>query len=73
MLGKFGETLVVDWGQATSLGRPEAATAATLDERTLVPQSGSDLRGTELGARLACSRHCRQNRLAEVRSEWIGT
>jgi serine/threonine-protein kinase len=52
MLGKFGETLVVDWGLAKSLGRPEAAPAATLDERTLVPESGSDLRGTELGARL---------------------
>jgi eukaryotic-like serine/threonine-protein kinase len=53
MLGKFGETLVVDWGLAKSVGRPEAAPAsATLDDRTLVPQSGSDLRGTELGARL---------------------
>jgi serine/threonine-protein kinase len=53
MLGKFGETLVVDWGLAKSLGRTEAvAASATLDERTLIPQSGSDLRGTELGARL---------------------
>ena len=25
MLGKFGETLVVDWGLAKSVGRPEAA------------------------------------------------
>jgi serine/threonine-protein kinase len=53
MLGKFGETLVVDWGLAKSVGRPEPAPAsATLDDRTLVPQSGSDLRGTEVGARL---------------------
>jgi serine/threonine-protein kinase len=52
MLGRFGETLVVDWGLAKSLGRPDPAPAATLDERTLVPQSGSDLRGTEFGARL---------------------
>jgi eukaryotic-like serine/threonine-protein kinase len=53
MLGKFGETLVVDWGLAKSVGRPEEAPAsATMDDRTLVPQSGSDLRGTELGARL---------------------
>ncbi len=53
MLGKFGETLVVDWGLAKSLGRSEAAPAsATLDDRTLVPQSGSNLRGTEFGARL---------------------
>ncbi|MFI5457217.1 MAG: protein kinase [Isosphaerales bacterium] len=53
MLGKYGETLVVDWGLAKSVGRPEAAPAsATMDDRTLIPQSGSDLRGTELGARL---------------------
>jgi serine/threonine-protein kinase len=53
MLGKFGETLVVDWGLAKSLGRSEGAQAtATLDERTLIPHSGSDLRGTEFGARL---------------------
>jgi len=53
MLGKFGETLVVDWGLAKSVGRPEAAPAsATMDDRTLIPQSGSDLRGTEVGARL---------------------
>ncbi|MGP0069030.1 MAG: protein kinase domain-containing protein [Isosphaeraceae bacterium] len=53
MLGKFGETLVVDWGLAKSMGRPDPAPAsATMDERTLIPQSGSDLRGTELGARL---------------------
>jgi serine/threonine-protein kinase len=52
MLGKFGETLVVDWGLAKSMGRPEAVTTATLDDRTLIPQSGSNLRGTELGARL---------------------
>ena len=53
MLGKFGETLVVDWGLAKSVGRAEPAPApGTMDDRTLVPQSGSDLRGTELGARL---------------------
>ena len=53
MLGKYGETLVVDWGLAKSVGRPEPVPApATLDDRTLVPESGSDLRGTELGARL---------------------
>jgi tetratricopeptide (TPR) repeat protein/tRNA A-37 threonylcarbamoyl transferase component Bud32 len=53
MLGKFGETLVVDWGLAKSVGRPEAVPMSpTLDDRTLVPQSGSDLRETALGARL---------------------
>jgi serine/threonine-protein kinase len=53
MLGKFGETLVVDWGLAKSRGESEAAAgSATLDERTLVPRSGSDVRGTEFGDRL---------------------
>jgi serine/threonine-protein kinase len=53
MLGKFGETLVVDWGLAKTVGRPDPVPAsATLDDRTLVPQSGSDLRGTEVGARI---------------------
>ena len=53
MLGKFGETLVVDWGLAKSVGGPDPRPmSATLDDRTLVPQSGSDLRGTELGDRL---------------------
>ena len=53
MLGKFGETLVVDWGLAKSVGGPDPRPKnATLDDRTLVPQSGSDLRGTELGDRL---------------------
>jgi eukaryotic-like serine/threonine-protein kinase len=53
MLGKFGETLVVDWGLAKSVGRNESAPAsAALDDRTLVPESGSDLSGTEVGARL---------------------
>jgi serine/threonine-protein kinase len=53
MLGKFGETLVVDWGLAKTVGRPEPRPATeTMDDHTLVPQSGSDLRGTEFGARL---------------------
>ena len=52
MLGKFGETLVVDWGLAKSVGRTDPIPTATMDDRTLIPQSGSDLHGTELGARL---------------------
>jgi serine/threonine-protein kinase len=53
MLGKFGETLVVDWGLAKTVGRPEPRPATeTMDDHTLVPESGSDLRGTEFGARL---------------------
>ena len=53
MLGKYGETLVVDWGLAKTVGSPEHVPAqGTLDDHTLIPQSGSDLRGTEFGARL---------------------
>ena len=33
MLGKFGETLVVDWGLAKSVGRPEAAPASATHGR----------------------------------------
>jgi len=39
MLGKYGETLVVDWGLCKALGHREPETAA--DEHTLVPSSGS--------------------------------
>ena len=52
MLGQYGETLVVDWGLAKSVGRPEPvpeSASATLDDRTLVPESGSDRRRTVQG------------------------
>jgi serine/threonine protein kinase len=41
LLGKFGETLVVDWGLARVVGRPEDVKAGPTVEGTLVPQSGS--------------------------------
>jgi serine/threonine-protein kinase len=48
MLGPYGETLVVDWGLAKSLGR---ADVAGLDgERTLSPESGSQLEPTAAGS-----------------------
>ena len=40
LLGKFGETLVVDWGLAKVVGRPEEARSETT-EATLVPGSES--------------------------------
>jgi serine/threonine-protein kinase len=53
MLGQYGETLVVDWGLAKSVGRPEPTpAAASMDDRTLVPETGSDLRQTQEGSRL---------------------
>ncbi len=48
MLGKYGETLVIDWGLAKSIGRqdPDAA----MEELTLRPSSGSNLAATQAGA-----------------------
>jgi tetratricopeptide (TPR) repeat protein len=48
MLGKYGETLVVDWGLAKAVGRPEGAGAA--DEATLRPSSGSGEAATQAGS-----------------------
>lgn len=39
MLGKYGETLVVDWGLALPVNRDERARAS--GEKTLIPKSGS--------------------------------
>ena len=50
MLGKFGETLLVDWGLAKSVRRAEPA--LDLSERTFAPGSGSDVQPTEMGGRL---------------------
>ncbi len=38
MLGRYGETLVVDWGLATPVGRDEAFKLS--DEKTLMPSDG---------------------------------
>jgi serine/threonine-protein kinase len=50
MLGKYGETLVVDWGLAKPVGRPEGS--AGDEETTLRPSSGSGLAATEAGTAL---------------------
>lgn len=47
MLGKYGETLVVDWGLAKILNRPDAH--ARGDEPTLQPSSGGDSGATQMG------------------------
>src|SRR5437764_11302010 len=49
MLGKYGETLVVDWGLAKTIGRQEVAAD---DEPTLRPRSGSDSSATAMGQML---------------------
>jgi tetratricopeptide (TPR) repeat protein len=41
MLGRFGETLLIDWGLAKATGRREPVGPAAACEATLVPPSGS--------------------------------
>ena len=41
MLGRFGETLLIDWGLAKVTGRCEPVGSDTVCEATLVPPSGS--------------------------------
>jgi serine/threonine protein kinase len=48
ILGKHGETLVVDWGLAKAVGRSDPRNAT--EERTLVPSSGSGPSGTLPGS-----------------------
>lgn len=48
MLGKFGETLVVDWGLAKIVGRPDLLKGT--DEPTLQPRSGSGTQRTTMGS-----------------------
>jgi serine/threonine protein kinase/tetratricopeptide (TPR) repeat protein len=50
IVGKHGETLVVDWGLAKPLGRTERESAS--DERTLIPQSTSGSAETLPGSAL---------------------
>ena len=48
MLGKYGETLVVDWGLAKAAGRPDGEPRT--DDGTLKPESASDVRSTQQGS-----------------------
>ena len=52
MLGKFGETLVVDWGLAKPIEPRATASRRNCDEATLRPISGSSVQGTMHGATL---------------------
>jgi serine/threonine protein kinase len=47
MLGKYGETLVVDWGLAKSVGRPDLYRSG--EEGTVVPTSGDASSDTRMG------------------------
>jgi serine/threonine-protein kinase len=48
MLGDFGETLVIDWGMAKVIGRPEVASTGA--HQPLVTPSGSRSTATEMGS-----------------------
>ena len=50
MLGKYGETLVVDWGLAKALDEPETEGRIERSELPLKPQSGSALEPTLSGS-----------------------
>jgi tRNA A-37 threonylcarbamoyl transferase component Bud32 len=50
MLGPYGETLVVDWGLAKTVGRPDGEAASP--EGTLRPASATDSAPTQAGAAL---------------------
>ncbi len=50
MLGKFGETLVVDWGLAKLLDQKENETVEQIDERPLAPSSLAGTMPTQMGA-----------------------
>lgn len=50
MLGKFGETLVVDWGLAKAGIASDAGAPSLATEPALNPASGSDMHATQAGA-----------------------
>jgi eukaryotic-like serine/threonine-protein kinase len=50
MLGKYGETLVVDWGLAKVVGRDGRAGGDETGEPTLRPSSGSGVAETQYGS-----------------------
>lgn len=53
MLGKYGETLVVDWGLAKALGKRDTPDdGPDSDEHILAPISGGDVAETQMGTAL---------------------
>lgn len=50
MLGKHGETLVVDWGLAKARGKASDETLSLEKEAELVPESGSSVEATRMGS-----------------------
>ncbi len=57
MLGKFGETLVVDWGLAKVVGRPEKAEAGAGEKTLQLALGGSGSSPTQIGSALGTPRY----------------
>ena len=57
MLGKYGETLVVDWGLAKPIDRPEQESALHDDEAMLRPSSGSSVQESMHGKALGTPKY----------------
>jgi len=70
MVGKYGETLVVDWGLAKVVGRIDEPAGAR-DEATLRPPSGSGLQETLPGSALGTPQYMPPEQ-AEGRHDVIG-